>query len=185
MQKIIDSIKKHLGVMRNPRIIVFMGLFVAMEVVLTRFVAIQTPIVRIGFGFIPIALAAIMFGPMVGGITATLSDLIGAFLFPKGPFFPGFTLSALLGGVIYGLFLYRKQVTVVRVGAAVLTIKLFIDLGLNTLWLNILYKKAIFAILPTRLVTSGIMFPIQTLLIFLVWRYVGQVLLRQTASSNI
>jgi ECF transporter S component (folate family) len=183
MQKIITFMKDQINSMRNPRVIVFMGLFIAMEVVLTRFVSIQTPIVRIGFGFLPIALSAIMFGPVIGGITAMLCDLIGATLFPKGAFFPGFTLSALLGGVIYGIVLYRKQITVLRVGAAVLIIKLFVDLGLNTIWLSILYKKAIIVILPTRLISNSAMFPIQTLLIFLVWRYVGNVIQRQIANQ--
>jgi ECF transporter S component (folate family) len=185
MQKFISFMKEQFNSMKNPRVIVFMGLFIAMEVVLTRFVSIQTPIVRIGFGFIPIALSSIMFGPVIGGITAMFSDLIGATLFPKGAFFPGFTLSALLGGIIYGICLYKKQITALRVGISVLIIKLLIDLGLNTIWLSILYKKAIIAIFPTRVISNATMFPIQTLLIFLVWRYVGRILVRQVANETL
>jgi ECF transporter S component (folate family) len=169
--------------MKNPRVIVFMGLFIAIEVVLTRFIAIQTPIVRIGFGFLPIALCAIMFGPLIGGITGVLADLIGMMLFPKGTYFPGFTLSAFLSGAIYGLLLYKKPITTIRVGLSVLIIKLFINLGLDTIWLSILYKKAIIVILPTRIISNAVMFPIQTLLIFIVWKYVGNMLQRQTVSG--
>ncbi len=39
----------------------------------------------------------------------TLADLIGATLFPAGPFFAGFTLSAFLTGLIYGLILYKRE----------------------------------------------------------------------------
>lgn len=169
--------------MKNPRVIVFMGLFIALEVVLTRFIAIQTPIVRIGFGFIPIALSAIMFGPVVGGVTGALADIIGMALFPKGAYFPGFTLSAFLGGAIYGLFLYKKPVTVIRVGAAVLLIKVFVDLLLNTVWLHMIMNKAILVLLPTRIVSNAAMFPVQTLVIFMVWKSVGHMLQRQTANQ--
>lgn len=165
--------------MKNSRVVVFMGLFIAIEVVLTRFIAIQTPIVRIGFGFIPIALSGIMFGPVIGGITGALADIIGMMLFPKGTYFPGFTLSALICGTVYGLVLHKKHITTIRVGVAVLIIKLFVDLGLNTVWLSILYKKAIVVLLPTRVISNAVMFPIQTLLIFLVWKSVGHVLQRQ------
>lgn len=165
--------------MKNVKVIVFMGLFIALEVILTRFLSIKTPIVRIGFGFLPIALSAIMFGPIVGGVTGALSDLVGMAIFPSGTFFPGFTLSAFLGGAIYGLFLYKKPVTIVRVGAAVLVIKLFIDLVLNTFWLSILMNKAALAILPTRVVANAVMFPIQAVLIFVVWKAVGTTVQRQ------
>jgi ECF transporter S component (folate family) len=171
--------------MKNIRVIVFMGLFIALEIILTRFLSIQTPIVRIGFGFLPIALSGIMFGPMVGGVTAVLADLIRMAVFPSGyPYFPGYTLSAFLGGAIYGLFLYKKSVTVLRVGLAVLVIKLFVDLGLNTVWTSMLQGKAILVILPTRLVTNAIMFPIQTLLIFVVWRALGTVFQKQAVSRS-
>jgi len=171
--------------MKNIRVIVFMGLFIALEIVLTRFLSIQTPIVRIGFGFLPIALSGIMFGPMVGGVTAVLADLIRMAVFPNGfPYFPGYTLSAFLGGAIYGLLLYKKSVTVVRVGLAVLVIKLFVDLGLNTIWTSILQGKAILVILPTRMVSNAIMFPIQTLLIFVIWRALGIALQKQAVSRS-
>lgn len=162
--------------MKNVKVIVFMGLFIALEVILTRFLSIKTPIVRIGFGFLPIAFSAIMFGPIVGGITGALSDLVGMAIFPSGTYFPGFTLSAFLSGAIYGLFLYKKPFTIIRTGVSVIIIKLFIDLVLNTVWLSILMNKAALAILPTRIVANAVMFPIQVLVIFMVWKAVGSVL---------
>lgn len=92
----------------KTRPMVFIAILVAIEVVLTRFFAIETPIIRVGFGFVPIALSAIIFGPIIGGITAATADVLGMLLFPKGVYFPGFTLSAFLTGLTYGLFLYNK-----------------------------------------------------------------------------
>jgi len=162
--------------MKKTRVMIFMALLISMEIVLTRFLSIQTPIVRIGFGFLPIAISGIMFGPVIGGITAAMADALGVLLFPSpaGPYFPGFTLSAFITGAIYGLMLYKKPKTIIRIALAVLLIRVFIDLGLNTLWISIIIKKAWMIIIPTRLIASSIMLPVQTILIYNVWKYIGK-----------
>lgn len=157
--------------MKTTRVFVFLGLLISMEIVLTRFLSIQTPIVRIGFGFIPVALSSIMFGPILGGITAMLSDIIGMIIFPQGAYFPGFTFSAFLSGVIYGCILYKKPNTIIRIAFAVLIVALFVDLGLNTLWLSIITGKAAMALIVPRFIKSAIMLPVQIFSIHMVWRY--------------
>lgn len=172
--------------MKRIRTLVFMSLLIAMEIVLTRFFSIQTPILRIGFGFLPIALAGIMFGPIIGGTTAALADVIGMMLFPSpaGPYFPGFTISAFIGGAIYGLLLYRKSKTIPQIALTALLVRVFVDLGLNTIWVSILYNKAWIAIIGTRLIASAIMLPIQVILIYTVWRYVGRFAERSFLSAQ-
>jgi len=160
--------------MKNTQVITFMGLLVSMEIMLTRFFAIQTPIVRIGFGFIPIAVSAMLFGPVIGGITAMIADIAGMMIFPKGVYFPGFTFSALLTGVIFGLFLYRREKTIIRIAAAVLIITLAVDIVLNTVWLSMITGKGALAILPPRLLKSLLMLPVQVFSIHMVWRYAGR-----------
>ncbi|MGE5631544.1 MAG: folate family ECF transporter S component [Caulobacteraceae bacterium] len=162
--------------MSRTKTLVFVSLLIAMEVIFTRFLSFQTPIIRIGFGFIPIAFSGIMFGPLIGGLTGALSDIIGVTLFSSGAFFPGFTLSAFLGGVIYGLFLHRKPVTILNVAVSVLLITLFIDLGLNTLWLSMMTGKAVTVLLIPRAYKSAIMLPIQVITIQVLWRYLGSYL---------
>lgn len=159
--------------MRNIRLIVSSGLFIAMEVVLTRFLSIQTPIVRIGFSFIPIAISSMMFGPIFGGVTAALADIIGMIIFPNGgAYFPGFTLSAFLTGAIYGLFLHKKTKTFFRISMAVIIISVFVNLGLDTVWLWIITGKGFMAILPPRIVKTLIMIPIQIIIIKAIWNYI-------------
>jgi ECF transporter S component (folate family) len=159
--------------MSKAKTIAFVGLLVSMEIIFTRFLSFQTPIIRIGFGFIPIAFTGIMFGPLIGGLAAAIADVLGMLIFPKGTFFPGFTLSAFLTGAFYGLFLYRKPVTVVNVSKSVLLIILLVDIGLNTLWLSILTGNAVVALLVPRIYKSLIMLPIQVALIQILWRYIG------------
>jgi ECF transporter S component (folate family) len=152
--------------------ITYMGLFIALEVILTRFLAIQTPIVRISFTFLPIALSAMLFGPLFGGIAAALADLVGMMLFPSGPFFPGFTLTAFMTGAIYGLFLYKKPATLVQISLAVIVVTVVITLGLDTVWLWLITGQGIWAILPVRIIKALIMAPIQVAVIQAMRRYV-------------
>jgi len=159
--------------MSKAKTIAFVGLLVSMEIIFTRFLSFQTPIIRIGFGFIPIAFSAILFGPVIGGLTALIADIIGMMIFPKGAYFPGFTLSAFLTGAIYGLFLYRNPVTIVNIAKSVLLITIFVDLGLNTLWLSMITGNAAAALLIPRITKSAILLPVQIITINVLWRYIG------------
>ena len=60
---------------------------VATEIILSRFIGISTPIVRISFGFVPVALIAILHGPVYAGIGSALADFLGSILFPTGAYF--------------------------------------------------------------------------------------------------
>ncbi|WP_018662809.1 folate family ECF transporter S component [Heyndrickxia acidiproducens] len=151
--------------------IVFVGLFIALEVISTRFFSIQTPIIRISFTFIATAMSAVILGPLFAGVTAGLADIIGMMLFPAGyAYFPGFTFSAFLSGAIYGLFLYHMSVRFWRVCMAVLIITIVVNLGLDTLWLWMLTGKGILGLLPARFIKSVMMYPIQVIMIHVVWK---------------
>ena len=145
----------------SAKAITQIALLIAIEVALTRFLSIQTPFVRIGFGFLPIAIIAMLHGPVLAGVSYAIGDVLGALLFPFGVFFFGFTLSAFLTGVVFGLFLHRKPSSLVRVVAAVLIIGFFIRIGLTTLWLSMLWGEAFVALLPARITAASIMAPIQ------------------------
>ena len=91
--------------------LVTMAFLIALEIVLTRFCSINTPILRIGFGFLPVAMMGIMFGPLWAGIGYAVGDLLGMLIFPSGAYFPGFTLTAFLTGLVFGFFLHGKEIT--------------------------------------------------------------------------
>lgn len=87
--------------------LVTLALLVAMEVVLARFLGIQTPIVQIKLSFIPVVMAALLYG-RCHRPGRRFGGLHRGCLIPLGGLFPGFTLTAALGGLVYGLVLYRK-----------------------------------------------------------------------------
>lgn len=159
--------------MKTTRTLVIMSLFIALEIILTRFLSIQTPILRIGFAFVATSLCSITLGPVLGSIAAGVSDILGMIIFPQSAYFPGFTVSALLSGLIYGFMLHKKNNSILRVAITVLMITVFVDLGLNTLWLSMITGKAVFALIGPRFIKSLIMFPIQVILIHIVWKYIA------------
>lgn len=144
------------------------ALLIALQIVFTRFFSVTTPILRIGFGFLPVAVTGILYGPVWGGLAAAIADIIGMMLFPSGVYFPGFTLSAALSGIIYGLFLHGKNFSLRNLIIAVLIIQVFVHLGLNSLWLNMMTGKAWMALLIPRITNGVIMAPIMVLAIWLV-----------------
>jgi ECF transporter S component (folate family) len=153
-----ELIKEYVSV--DTKTMVIMGLLIAIEIVLTRFVSIQAWNLRIGFGFVPIAIAGMMLRPVRAGIVAAIADIIGAILFPAGTFFPGFTLTALLVGIIYGIFLYKK-VNTWRILTAIGIHQCIISLFLNTLWLSILYGSPYWPLFASRSVQTAIMIPVE------------------------
>lgn len=160
------------ALVKNTRITIFMGLFIALQIILTRFLSIQTPIIRIGFSFLPLAISAMIFGPLIGGIGAAIADIVGMMLFPVGAYFPGFTVTAFVSGAIYGLFLFEKPKTLTRISISVIIVSLLADLGLSTIWLWMLTGKGFMALLPARSIKALIMLPIQIVMIRVIWKYV-------------
>ena len=98
--------------------IAILGMLVAAQVIAGRFISISLPIVTIGFVFLPVSITGILFGPLLGGLSAFLGDLITALLGPYGYFLP-MGLSAFLTGAIYSLFLHRKPASIRRIIACV------------------------------------------------------------------
>jgi ECF transporter S component (folate family) len=144
---------------------VTVALLIALNVLLTRFCAINTLYVKIGLGFVPIAVCAILYGPVWAGVAGGMADFLGAILFPIGAYFPGFTFSAALTGIVFGLFLQgndlKPQTTLYAVGVNCIVISLF----LNTYWLSYLYSASFQGLLITRMLQNCIMFPIQFIMI--------------------
>ena len=112
-------------------------------------------------------------------------DILKLILKPSGAYFPGFTLSAVLGGLIYGFAFYRKPVSVKRVFVANLIVKVFDNIILNSLWLHIMYGKALAALLPARIVSNAVMLPIDTALFCLILKAADRTIRKEFSKENI
>ncbi len=137
-----------------------LGVLLALDVVLTRFLSYSVWNVRIGFGFVPVVLAALLFGAVPAAVLGALGDFLGALLFPTGPYFPGFTLTAALTGLVFGALLHRKS-GVVNTLAAVALVQLVLGLLLNTYWIHVLYRAPFAALLATRAAQAALLSAVQ------------------------
>jgi ECF transporter S component (folate family) len=144
--------------------VVLAGLLLAILIVFQRYISIETQILRLSFAYVPLILIGTFLGPAWGALIGVAGDLLGMLLMPKASFFAGFTLNALLIGLVYGFLLYNRpnnKSYLIRLVIAVLTVHLFINLGLNTLWLSIMYKRAFMVLVASRIVANVIQIPIQ------------------------
>lgn len=146
------------------KMIVTMALMIALEIILHRILSIKLPTVQFHLGFLPIAAVAILYGPWAG-LAWGIAEFLGAVLFPVGAYFPGFTISSALYGVILGLFLYRYRYKFWKVIAASVICTVAFSLCLDTLWLVQFFGQGLVAIIPIRLIKAGVLIALQIALI--------------------
>ena len=126
------------------------------------------PNLRIGFGFLCNAAVGMLFGPAVGKMAGVCTDVLGYFAgnLTMGAYFPGYTLTAIVAGLFWGLWLYPRKISVWRAVGAKACINLFCNIGLNTLWLTITGGKAMSVLFALRVPKNLLMLPIEAALLY-------------------
>lgn len=153
---------------KTTRSLVLLSVLAALQIILARFCSFNAWNVRIGLGFIPVALAGIFFGPLPAALVAAVSDFLGAVLFPTGTYFPGFTLTAACTGLSFGFFLHNRMSTCDRLPRILLAVglnQLLMSLGMNTLWISILYGSSFTGLLSTRVLQVIVIAPVQIMIL--------------------
>ena len=162
--------KDSFGELKNLKTLAMASMLLAIAVVLGFYTLQLTEFIKIGFAYIANELAGMMFGPVVGSLIGGLADVLKYLVNPTGPFFPGFTISGFLGGLIYGIVLYKKPLSIKRVIVANTLVTVFVNLLLNTYWLTLLYGNAFMALFPARILKQLVMLPIEVILFYAVAR---------------
>lgn len=177
--------------MSKNKKIVLTAIFLAMLIILSRFLSIKTPITKISFAFIPTMLCAVWLGPKYTVLLNVLGDLIGATLFPTGPYFVGYTISTAIAGLIYGLLLYKKEENtfteikfILRVILATVLVAVIVNMGLNTLWTSITTGKAFKVLFFTRIVKQLIMIPVHIIVLLFIERTLRKPFNKYIRSNN-
>jgi len=152
----------------NTKKLIVSAELLALDVVLTRLLAINTPLMKIGLGFAAVALCAVLYGPWWASLVAALGDLVGALLFPTGAFFPGFTLTAACTGLIFGLCLYRRGKSFLWPALAAVLNVVLVSFLLNTAMISYISGSSYTTLLKARAVQLTVMLPVQlAVLVFL------------------
>lgn len=159
--------------LKNVRVLTTTSMMIAIAILFGFFKIPITNVIEIRFSQIPIAMESALFGPMLGAIVGALADIGGYIVKPTGPYFPGFTISGLVSGLIFAFVLYKKEISLKRVLLAEILYTLIVGLGFNTLWLSMLYGNTFWAFLMMRLAKELIMIPVNTALMMVVLKPVS------------
>jgi ECF transporter S component (folate family) len=160
-----------------------LGMLLALRIILGIFANSTMPmfgnLVKISFNFLPIAVAAAMFGPIGAALIGGLGDIISFFLNSAGgTYFPGFTLNGILTGLILGYFLYKNNVTVKTVLISWAINAVLIEILLSGYWLYFIYGAGqgttFWFYLWTRAISEAIKFVPTVLIILAVGKAVGK-----------
>ena len=88
--------------LKETKVLTFCGMMGALAVVLGYVATIKIgQYIRIGFSGLPNQVVDYLFGPWIGAIFGGAMDVIKWFASGDGNFFPGFTITAMLGAIIY------------------------------------------------------------------------------------
>ena len=155
------------GELKDLKKLTFAALMMAICIMLSYIPSV--PLIgsaKLTWGFLGRSVCAMVCGPVMGLAFGCAEDLLSFFMTGGGgyPFFPGYTLTTMLGMLIYALFLYRSRVTIRRVFLAKLVTNIQ-NVLLGTLWSSILYGKAYLVLAAGNPVKNLIMLPFQTLLL--------------------
>ena len=166
MKKLATLFQDSYGELKKVGTITTMAMFGAISILLGSLTVQIGDFIKIGFSSIANQFVYYLFGPAVGCFYGGALDILKYIIKPTGAFFPGWTLGAMAAGVIYGCFFYKKKITIVRVLAAELTVSVVCNMFLGTLWLDMMYGKGFFALLPMRVVKNLAMLPVNTFLFY-------------------
>lgn len=168
MHKMKDLFTSSYKELRNVRCITLMAMFAAISIILGSFTIMVGDFLKIGFTFLPNEFVYYLFGPAVGAAYGGALDILNYIIKPVGRFFPGFTISGILTGILYGIIMYKRPLSIKRIIIANIVRSVFIDLLLNTYWLTILYGTSFMVLIPLRMPKILIMLPVETILLYMV-----------------
>lgn len=166
------NFKSELMLFNNPKVLTASALLVAISIVCGKLLAFNVGfILRFSFENMPIMLASMAFGPMIGGLTAVAADLIGC-LIVGYEINPLVTLGALLIGVISGLVyrLVRKLPTLAGVTITVIPTHIVGSVFVKTVGLAKFYEMPFWTLVAWRGLNYLIIATLEILLLYYLFK---------------
>lgn len=151
------------GELKKLRVLTFAALTCALSIVVGALYVVVGDNLRVYFTFFITAVGCAVYGPVVGMLAAAVTDTLNFLLFPTGPYFPGYMLGEMLGALIYGLALYRRRITVLRIFSAKLLVNYLVNVLLGCLWSRILYGNGYLYYLVKSLIKNTLLLPLEVI----------------------
>ena len=156
---------------------VICAVMIAMQIILSRYVGIQTQFVQTSLGFVPIAVTSAVCGPVYGALCAFISDFLGVVIAGTNVYSPLFAINAVLYALFYAFFLYKKERNVKNIVLSVVLQTVIVAIPLTPLWLYIYFNfvletpKAFELMSLQQVVVRLIEIPIKIIILVPVCRY--------------
>lgn len=160
------------------------AVMIAMSVVFCRLLGFpQTGAYRIEIGFLPIAVVAMLYGPVWGGAAYGIADLIGAAIFTGvNPFI---ALCKILFGAAMGVFFYRREkIGFFRILFCFLFVGAVIDIGFMSPIFVYMFGYDWRSALALRGLATLVNTPVRILLMWLVVKYLSPYLRKYAGQSG-
>ena len=155
--------------LKSVRTLTGVSMLLAMSIVISFVGSVRlTETLKIGLGYLITALLGMLYGPFTAAIAAGAGDIIKYLLKPDGAYFFGFTLTAMLGGMVYGCFLNREKCTIFHAIASKSLISLLLNCCLNTFWISLLYGMPFLGALGPRVIKNVVALPFEIILLYIV-----------------
>lgn len=164
--------KSSFAKLKSTKWLAVMGILLALRVVVSRFSIPVAENLNVGLSFILVAFSGMLLGPAAGMIFGAVEDIVEFIVFPSGyGFFAGYTLSAALGVLCYALFLYDQKISIVKIilAKALASYPVSVFLGSFWTWLLLGKSKAYLFYMYKSLIKNSIMFPIQIIVLVLLF----------------
>ncbi len=167
--------------LRDTKMLVVTALMIALRVALKPLAIPLGPQLSIQTAMLATALGAMVYGPVVAIPSAIISDTIGFLIYPTGDYFLPFVLTEIASTLFYALFLYRSNVTPVRVMLSRFCICFFVKVVLQQFiyawWYSYIgnpeqARESILGIMTVSRIFKNIaMFPIESVVLTLFLRF--------------
>lgn len=174
---------------KNVKMITVAAMFIALRV------AVKSLQISISGGLFLTAdcyvnsLGSMIYGPLVGLAVGAVSDTLGCLLFPKGAYFFPFIFVEMSSSFIFGLFFWKRNITIGRSIVAKFTVNMFCNVILNSIFIKWSYyvfygiekAQAYNLINLTRIAKNLVLFPFEALIIAIIL----QAMIRPLQSLNL
>ncbi len=161
------------GNLKSTRMLALAAMVVALRAICKMLEIPLAPGLNINVAAFFNSIGAMVYGPVVGIVGAIVSDPLGYMLHPDGPYFLPYMLVDMSSSLLFGLFFWRRPLTVGRTLGAKFSINLVSNILLTsviTKWYVAFFQldKVYNLVNMTRIVKNLVLFPVEAILIAVV-----------------
>lgn len=164
---------------RSTKYLAIMAAMIALKTVVSFFYLPVGENLHISLSFLLVAIDAMILGPVAGMVSGALTDIIGFILVPNGPWFAGYTLTAMLGELCYAIFFYHQKPDWKRCISAKLLSSLLVNVLLGSLWSAMLYSKGWIYYMTKSAVKNIVLLPVQIVALYAIMKIVWPYLIKR------